>query len=304
MFSSTGVSSYPSSSAPHQRTAEHGGSSSGSRSQPSLQEIAAMIDLGFPWDKRQENMPCWNLLSKALQDLLIKIIIKETAFEKRATLPKVALIMTPKLAVLLLSGVDEYKKQAFDAIYPIKTRRYCVDWKGDLPEPAADALVHALCVASGQEEEVIRSHLSRQKVSSDLALALFNTTDPGRRAYVEDNGLVKDHEKAPRIRLRHEQIVERDANVISPTSSKYKPWMHNTTAEQREQVIEILKSVFGYSDSYILRVLKKDRIKSEHNLGLRILETAARPNSVDDVKELVTEVTGLQPHKGKKRGSP
>ncbi|UZJ50908.1 hypothetical protein CBS101457_000228 [Exobasidium rhododendri] len=83
----------------------------------------------------------------------------------------------------------------------------------------------------------------------------------------------------------------------APKEKKRAPWMIDTDEIQRKQIISIVKRAFGYSEKSIQHweLLAKPKVTEDDMLGLNILAMEQRGASDAEIRNYITQVTGVKP---------
>ncbi|UZJ50907.1 hypothetical protein CBS101457_000227 [Exobasidium rhododendri] len=250
---------------------------------------APIVDLGFQWQNTEEL--CWEKLNSELQDTIVRTVNKVTCYNKNAIRETIKDKMTPILATALLSENRDLIMNAVEVLYRISRHDIHHEWKRLMTEDEAEVLVFELEVASGQEEEDIRTHLSVNRVSAELARYLLEATDEERQSYAANSGIMMDEDGVVRSPLVYRA---RDPSIIKDTDSKYHHWKKGTTVEQRLQIIEIVKEVFQCRPNWAYTMLNKEKVTEEDELGLDILRTMEREGPAA-TRAMIIRKTGIKP---------
>ncbi|UZJ53691.1 hypothetical protein CBS101457_003011 [Exobasidium rhododendri] len=158
------------------------------------------VDLGHTW-KGNEYSLCWQWLSNEVCRRIATVINKKLYLQTQWAREKMSNKLTTVLAIALLSGRDDFIKAALDILYSEKTQRKvshlwreCLKEEEDEPE----RLVRRLSRITGKTPEAIRTFLSFQKVTAEVAHdLLLNSTDAEVKNYAIEHDIYM--KRKPRV---------------------------------------------------------------------------------------------------------
>ncbi|UZJ53696.1 hypothetical protein CBS101457_003016 [Exobasidium rhododendri] len=257
------------------------------------------VDLGYDWRQDDEEL-CWRKMSSTAREKVVAVINLALNYQAQGVKEKMARILTPILAVALLSGRKEMVEDALYVLYEPGQRRSCLRWKERLvvnetvDEP--EELVRRLSALSGQKPEKIRVFLSSKRISADQAYQLFhNYSSDDLRQYIIDENLVW----VPRS--QRGQVPRDNVSLMKQGDQHYRPWKEKTNAKQRAAIIKIVMRVLECTKTGAAWFLEKDTVAIEDKIGLQILSAEEEGMSDREMHALIEVLTKSKIIKSKDR---
>ncbi|UZJ50931.1 hypothetical protein CBS101457_000251 [Exobasidium rhododendri] len=258
---------------------QHGeGSHHGTTSHHDLDLSSFGVDLGYAWSDDKEL--CWSKMGERARENIVELVSKKTCDSKENIEGKLAVHLTPLIAIALSMGDDSITSEA---LLMMDYESVSQAWKQNLTETEADTLVEKLQEVSDREAVEIRHFLSQNHIPSDYARTLLNMGEHQRYRFALKAGLVV--QDAP---------TSLTPTVIQHTDDFFHDWMEGTTQEQRNQVVAIVMRVCDCSKSQAMKILSKEKVKRTDFLALRILHAELSDTLDQEIKELIQTITGTR----------
>ncbi|UZJ53697.1 hypothetical protein CBS101457_003017 [Exobasidium rhododendri] len=233
------------------------------------------VSLGFEWKEKNLYELCWQNMPHDVRRHITKLVSKECNYKPQSLREKMAKTLMPLLAIAIQSGDHELFTAAINILYIRRGYdRVNYEWKTLLNEEQdePEQLVHKLSQAAKRSPEDVRSFLCNKKIPAEVAHDLnFNSSEEQLKQFAMEHGLAKSL-------LRQMNKV---STVIHKEDKYYKPWKENTTKEDRNRIVKIVKKVLKCEESWANTVLERAQIEDGDEFGLEILR-AVEEGGVDD----------------------